>query len=287
MAGLSTGVRSTQKKPTFQIRPLSCDRTSSVASGLLGEMLIIRISITQLSFAVAILGCALVVPIQTSAAQTDNQLQRSIEDALHEDRALENLEVFVEVDQVTLTGEVRTFWEKNEALRRAFGVKGVNTVISEIDLPIADNQENLAEEVIKAIQDYPHYRVWDHIDGGLNNGVVTLSGRVTPERDKTGELFERIAKVRGVQDVQIHIDVLPTNRQDDELRRSIARRVFRSEHFERFGSMNNPPFHIVVHHRNVTLVGYVQSEIERIEMERIVGQTQGVMQVENQLQTLR
>ena len=42
-----------------------------------------------------------------------------------------------------------------------------------------------------------------------------------------------------------------------------------------------------MHNSNVTLVGYVQSEIERIEMERIVGQTQGVMRVENQLQTLR
>lgn len=250
-------------------------------------MLMIPVSITRLAVGVAVLAGALVGPIQTSAAQTRSQLQRAVEDALHEDRALGTLEVSVEVDQVTLTGEVRTFWEKNEALRRTFEVKGVNTVVSEIDVPIADSQENLAEEVVKAIQDYPHYRVWDHLDGGLNNGVVTLSGRVTPERDKTGELFERIAKVRGVQDVQMRIDVLPTNRQDDELRRAIARRVFRSEHFDRFGSMNNPPFHIVVHNSNVTLVGYVQSEIERIEMERIVGQTQGVMRVENQLQTLR
>ena len=247
----------------------------------------IPVSIMRLAGGVTVLACALVGTVQTPAAQAGNQLQRVVEAALREDRALRNLAVSVEANQITLTGEVRTFWEKNEALRRTFVIHGVDTIISEIEVPIADNQEDLADEVIKAIQDYPHYRVWDHLDGGLNNGVVTLRGRVTPERDKTGELFERVAKVRGVQDVQMNIDVLPTNRQDDELRRAIARRVFRSEHFDRFGSMNNPPFHIVVHNSVVTLVGYVQNEIERIEMERIVGQTQGVMRVDNQLQMLR
>jgi len=37
----------------------------------------------------------------------------------------------------------------------------------------------------------------------------------------------------------------------------------------------------------VTLLGYVQGDIERLEMERIVGQTQGVLRTDNQLQTLR
>ncbi len=48
--------------------------------------------------------------------------------------------------------------------------------------------------------------------------------------------------------------------------------------------MRNPPFHIIVNNSIVTLIGYVQGEVERIELQRIVAQTPGVLRVENQLQ---
>ena len=220
-------------------------------------------------------------------AQSDTNLQQTVLTELREDRSLRRLTVSVEGDQVTLTGEVRTFWEKNEALRRTFDVDGVGTVVSEIDVPIADDQNDLAEDVVEAIQKYAHYRMWDYIEGGLENGVVALYGQVTPERNKARELFERIAKIRGVQDIQMNIESLPPNQQDNSLRNTIAQRLFQSEHFERFRSGINTPFHIIVRNSVVTLVGYVQGGIERIEMERIVGQTQGVLRTDNQLQTLR
>jgi osmotically-inducible protein OsmY len=202
-------------------------------------------------------------PAMTSVvnAQSGANLQQAVLTELREDRSLRKLTVSVEGDQVTLTGEVRTFWEKNEALRRTFDVE--------------------------AIQKYAHYRMWDHIEGGLENGVVALYGQVTPERNKARELFERIAKIRGVQDIQMNIESLPPNQQDNSLRDTIAQRLFQSEHFERFRSGINTPFHIIVRNSVVTLVGYVQGQIERIEMERIVGQTQGVLRTDNQLQTLR
>ena len=243
------------------------------------------IRITTVAVAIALL-TATTAPT-TFAVQTSDPLKQSVEQTLREDRALRRLEVSVEGDQVTLTGTVRTFWEKNEALRRTFDVAGVDAVVSEIEVPLADDQGSLAEDVVKAIRQYPHYRIWDQIDGALNEGVVTLTGRVTPERDKVGELFERIAKVRGVQGVQMNIETLPPSLADERLRIAISRRLFASEHFERFRSMNNPPFHIVVHNSVVTLVGYVQGDIEHIEMERIVGQTQGVLRVENRLESLR
>ena len=51
--------------------------------------------------------------------------------------------------------------------------------------------------------------------------------------------------------------------------------------------MRNPPYHIVVHLSSVTMRGYVQSEIEYREMERIIRQTHGILNVDNQLQVLR
>ena len=116
---------------------------------------------------------------------------------------------------------------------------------------------------------------------------MRIFGQVTPERDKAGELFERIAKVRGVQDVHVNITPLSPSSSDERLRYAIGRQLARSEHFQRFVSMTNPPFHIIVNNSVVTLVGYVQSRIEYIEMQRIVAQTQGVLRVDNQLQTIR
>lgn len=223
----------------------------------------------------------------SAPAQSPEQVEQAVERELRRDRALRRLEVSVAGDEVTLTGRVRHFWDKNEALRRTFDVRGVGTVVSEIEVPVQEDQEELVEDVSRAIQRYPHYRIWDYLDGRINDGVVSIFGRVTPERDKAGELFERIAKVRGVQDVQMNVTPLSPSRSDDRLRAAIGRRLFSSEHFQRFASMTNPPFHIIVNNSVVTLVGYVQSQIEYIEMQRIIAQTQGVLRVDNQIQTLR
>ena len=225
-----------------------------------------------------------VVATAAPAAQTPDQLQQRVERELHDERSMRRLEVPVAGDEATLSGPVNTFWDKHRAIQRALGVNGISTVASEIIVPAEEDEERLAEEVGRAVQRYPHYQIWDLIDGRVNEGAVTLFGKVTPERDKARELFERIAKIRGVQDVQVNFDVLPATRSDDRLRYSIARQVFANVHFQRFGTMSNPPFHIIVDNGVVTLVGYVQSQIEVIELQRIVGQTQGVMRVENQLQ---
>ena len=222
-----------------------------------------------------------------AAAQSPEQIEQAVERELRRDRALRRLQVSVAGDEVTLTGRVRHFWDKNEALRRTFDVRGVGAVVSEIEVPVQEDQQELVEDVSRAIQRYPHYRIWDYIDGRIDDGVVSIFGRVTPERDKAGELFERIAKVRGVQDVQMNVTPLSPSRSDDRLRAAIGRRLFSSEHFQRFASMTNPPFHIIVNNSVVTLVGYVQSRIEYIEMQRIVAQTQGVLRVDNQIQTIR
>ena len=227
-------------------------------------------------------------PAEPSAGAGDRsseQLRQAVERRLREDRALRGLEVSVARNEVTVTGSVQSLWEKNEARRRALDTRGVGSVVSEIDVPVGDDQR-IADEVGKAIGRYPYYTIWDQIGGRVDNGVVTLSGRVTPGRDKARELFERIAKVPGVQEVAMDIRMLSPSSGDARIRYSISRRLVTNSHFERFRTMRNPPFHIIVNNSIVTLVGYVQSAIERIELQRVVAQTPGVLRVENQLQAL-
>ena len=220
-----------------------------------------------------------------ATAQTSTVIEREVREELRGDRDLRRLDVAVTGGEVTLRGELKTFWAKSEAIRRALTVDGVEIVVSELEIPPAESDQKLADEVGKAVQRYPYYTVFDYLDGTINDGVVTLIGKVTPERDKAGELFERVAKIAGVQDVQNQIETITPSSTDDNLRRVIARVIFRSSHFQRFSSQPSPPFHIIVENSVVTLVGYVQSEIERREMEQMARHTNGILRVVNLLQT--
>ena len=246
-------------------------------------------SLTQ-TLAVIAVAVPLALPLSgraDEAGQTAGQIEREVRDALRRERDLRGIEISVQASEVTLSGRVPTFWAKDQAIKRTLAVEGVETVVSELEIPVVEDDNDVAQDVARAIQRYPHYTLWDHIDGSINKGVVSLSGRVTPDRDKANDIFERVAKVKGVQDVQSEIRTLSPSRGDRELRRAIGYRVFSSPHFERFASMPNPPFHIIVDNSIVTLVGYVQSAIELHEIQRIVAQTQGILRVENQLQTVR
>ena len=219
-----------------------------------------------------------------AAAQASSRLEQEVRDALRRDRGLRRLEVTTAGGEVTLAGRLDTFWLKSEAIRRALEVDGVETVVSEITLPEGSDR-SLVDDVSRAMMRYPYYTIFDYLDGRIEDGVVTLLGRVTSERDKRAELFERVAKIRGIQDVRNEIVMISPSTGDSRLRTAIARQVFSNVHFERFVSFANPPFHIIVERGVVTLVGYVQGEIERRELERIVRQTNGVLRVFNQLQT--
>ena len=226
-----------------------------------------------------------VASVAPAVAQTSTVIEREVREELRRDRDLRRLEVTVVGGEVTLRGELKTFWSKSEAIRRSLTVDGVERVVSEMEIPPAESDQQLANEVGKAVQRYPYYTVFDYLDGRINAGVITLLGKVTAERDKARELFERVAKIPGVQDVQNRIETITPSSADDNLRRNIARVVFGSSHFQQFSSRSNPPFHIVVERSVVTLLGYVQSEIERREMEQLARQTTGVLRVVNLLQT--
>ena len=218
------------------------------------------------------------------AEQPAARIGLDVADSLRSERDLRGIDVSVEGHVVTLGGRVETFWAKDRAIRRTLAAEGVESVVSELEIPRAEDDTALAEQVVRAIQRYPYYTVWDWIDGSVNDGTVSLAGLVTPDRDKIDEIFERVAKVKGVQDVKNGIRRLPESQRDDELRRALAYRIFRSEHFERFTSMTNPPFKIIVDSGVVTLVGQVQSAIEERELRRIVAQTQGISRVDDRLQ---
>ena len=222
--------------------------------------------------------------IGLQAEQPTAQIKRDVERVFAADRDLRQLEVSVVDNEVTLTGRVPTFWVKSQAIRKSLEVAGVETVVSELEVPAAEDDNALAPEVVDAVLGYPYYTMWDFIRITINQGDVALAGSVTPNFDKTAALFERVAKVPGVQDVRTEIEILPVSQTDANLRAVLAARIFRHDLFERYSTWSTPPFHLIVRGSSVTLMGEVRGELERLQLALIARQTFGVIRVIDELQ---
>lgn len=241
-------------------------------------------SLSQVVLAFALAASAPAVGIaQSGTAQRD-----AVARALAGEGDFRNIEVSVDEDgRVLLTGDLPVLWVKLRAIKAALEAAGGQDIVSELTVPKAESDEALAEAVAETIQRYPYYTVFDYISGSVKDGAVILSGKVTAVPDKANDLTERVARVRGVQDIQNRIETINLSRADDELRFRLARRIFSHPSFERFGNRPNPPFHVVVENGIVTLIGYVQSRTEMLEIQQIVAFTPGILRVDNQLETLR
>jgi hyperosmotically inducible protein len=137
--------------------------------------------------------------------------------------------------------------------------------------------------VARQVQQYVNFTVFDSVNASVEDGIVTLTGKVTMPY-KVDDLSRRVARVEGVRKVENQIQVLPVSRFDDELRLRIARAIYGNPSFWHYASMANPPIHIVVDRGRVKLEGTVNSHVERMLAQSLsIGL--GGFSVENLLKT--
>ncbi|HJZ71819.1 MAG TPA: BON domain-containing protein [Vicinamibacterales bacterium] len=139
------------------------------------------------------------------------------------------------------------------------------------------------KDVATSVDRYTQFTIFDDVNAGVKDGIVTLTGKVTMPY-KRDEIARRVAKIDGVREVDNRIDVLPVSQFDDELRVRIARSIYSNANFWNYGIMPNPPIHIVVEHGRVTLTGVVQSEVDRM-LARSLATQFGALSVTNALKT--
>src|SRR5690349_6235218 len=82
--------------------------------------------------------------------------------------------------------------------------------------------DSVATAVIQSVNTYPRFTIFDDVGIGVDNGVVTLQGKVTMPF-KRDEIADRVSRISGVREVKNDIGVLPVSIFDDELRRKVAR----------------------------------------------------------------
>jgi hyperosmotically inducible periplasmic protein len=121
----------------------------------------------------------------------------------------------------------------------------------------------IANDISSTVNRYANFTIFDDVTMEVNEGVVTLGGKVTMPY-KRNDIGKRVAKVEGVKEIRNRIEVLPVSSWDDELRYRIARAIYGNSNFWNYAIMANPPIHIVVEHGRVTLTGVVQSNVDRM-----------------------
>jgi hyperosmotically inducible protein len=141
----------------------------------------------------------------------------------------------------------------------------------------------IAAEIGRQINNYSQFTIFDHVTGVVDNGVVTLTGKVTMPYKKD-DIAKRAAAVRGVREVLNRIDVLPVSPYDEELRLRVARAIYGNSAFWQYAARANPPIHIIVEGGRVTLTGVVSSNVDRM-LARSLATGLGELSVTNELRT--
>ena len=121
------------------------------------------------------------------------------------------------------------------------------------------------------------------MSGTVENGVVTLTGKVTMPFKKN-DIARRAGKIDGVREVLNRIDVLPVSTYDEDLRLRIARAIYGHSAFWQYGARANPPIHIIVERGHVTLTGVVNNNVDRM-LARSLAVGFGELSLTNDLRT--
>ena len=145
------------------------------------------------------------------------------------------------------------------------------------------NNLQMFRKVEKQVLQYPHFTIFDSVNADIDNGVVTLTGKVTMPYKST-DIERRVRRLEGVTRVDNRITVLPVSQFDDELRFRIARAIYNNPAFYPYAFRVNPPIHVIVEHGRVTLEGVVISNVDRV-LARSIASNFLAFDVRNELKT--
>ena len=145
------------------------------------------------------------------------------------------------------------------------------------------NNLQVFRDVSRQVHQCPYFTIFEAVHAGVDNGVVTLTGKVTVPY-KSAEIAKRVGKVDGVRRVQNKLQVLPASTFDDQLRVGIARAIYSHPSLSQYGMGSNPSIHVIVERGRVTLDGVVNNDADKM-IARSVASSFDSFGVKNELKT--
>jgi osmotically-inducible protein OsmY len=220
-----------------------------------------------------------VIEMLRSEERTDIELRADVEAELEDDVSLDAARIGVAVSEgvVTLTGELRSYWQKLNAERDVERIDGVHGVVNQIEvhLPSEHTDPTIAAAAVRALEHNTQIPR-DRVTVRVAHGWVTLLGEVDYE-------YQRRAAARtardlpGVKGVSNEVAVMPMVVVAD-VRDKIERT------FERQALIDARKVSVSVDGQAVTLGGTVRSWAERREAEKAAAAAPGVTSVENHIE---
>jgi len=129
----------------------------------------------------------------------------------------------------------------------------------------------------------PFYSVFDNLDYQVQGNTVTLTGQVVLPVLKS-DAASAVENIEGVEAVNNQIEVLPTSPNDDRIRRSVFRAIYRRPGLDRYAFRSVPTIHIIVRNGHVTLEGAVARQADKTQAGLIANTVPFVFSVTNNLQ---
>jgi hyperosmotically inducible protein len=123
-------------------------------------------------------------------------------------------------------------------------------------------QDRLTSQVRHQLVTLPYFSVFDDLSYRVDGDTVTLFGEVTRPILKS-EAEGVVKHVEGVTRVVNNIEVLPLSSLDDQIRARTYRAIFGYAPLQRYSLGVMPSIHIIVKNGNVTLTGYVSTEMDK------------------------
>jgi hyperosmotically inducible periplasmic protein len=174
--------------------------------------------------------------------------------------------------------------------------------------PPAGTLEETARQVRKEILTLPNYGLFDNIKFSIEGDTVLLTGYASRPTLKSSAA-NVVKDIPGVEQVRNQIEVLPLSRFDDEVRARAYVAIYGDPALARYnpnrgvplmisptriavGITNDPPpgnhpIRIIVNNGHVTLVGVVDSPVDRQVAQARVNNVFGAMSVSNELEVVR
>src|SRR5437867_1344179 len=147
--------------------------------------------------------------------------------------------------------------------------------------------ENLEKRVKHELNMLPYVNAFDYMTFTVDaDNNVTLSGEVTNPvlKSDAGNVVKRI---EGVEHVNNQIKVLPVSFMDDGIRRRLFRTIYGYGPLQRYALGVQKPIRIIVENGHVTLMGVVDSEMDKNLAGIRANGVPGIFSVENQLKVVK
>ena len=153
--------------------------------------------------------------------------------------------------------------------------------------PISDQgMARIQKQVRHELNMLPYANVFDYMSFSVDgNGIVTLDGEVTNPVLKS-DAANVVKRIEGVERVDNKIQVLPVSFFDNGLRLRLYRTIY-SGPLQRYSLGVNKPIRIIVNGGHVTLVGVVDSEMDKNIAGLRANGVPGIFSVDNQLQVVK